>query len=117
MVKIFSIIILVCLSFINLQAKENIYKKNCVSCHKNQAVTLDKLFFQYLLKYSSERMVKKSLFNYLKHPSYFKTVMPEGYINRYGVKLPSKLSGKKLKKAIDIYWEKYKVFGKLKIKK
>jgi len=117
MVKLFFIFILVSVSFINIQAKDNIYQKNCVSCHKNQAVTLDKLFFQYLLKYSSEKMVKKSLYNYLKHPSYFKTVMPKGYINRYGVKLPSKLSDKELKKAIDIYWNKYKVFGKLKIKR
>ncbi len=101
---------------ISLFASKNIYQKNCVSCHKNQAVTLDKLFYRYLLKYSSEREVKQSLFDYLKHPSYFKTIMPKGYINRYGVKLPTKLSDKELKKAIDIYWNKYKVFGKLKIK-
>jgi len=100
-----------------VQAKEDIYQKNCVSCHKNQAVSLDKFFYRYLLKYSSEKNVKKALFDYLKKPSYFKTVMPKGYINRYGVKLPTKLSDKELQKAIDIYWDKYKVFGKLRIKK
>ncbi len=112
----------VCLLFLfivfasSLMAKKNIYQRNCVKCHKNQAVTLDKLFYAYLLKYSSKRMVEKSLYDYLKHPSYYKTIMPKGYINRYGIKMPSKLSNKELKKAIDIYWNKYKVFGKLKIK-
>ncbi len=110
--------IVLCLMLLSvLSAKSNIYERNCVQCHKTQAVTLDKLFYRYLLKYSSERAVKKALYDYLKHPSFFKTIMPEGYINRYGIKLPSKLSDKDLKKAIDIYWDKYKVFGKLKVKK
>ena len=109
------LIILFCCAVLFLNAKENIYQRNCIACHKNQAVSLDKLFYRYLLKYSSEKNVKKALFDYLKKPSYFKTVMPSGYINRYGIKLPSKLSDKELKKAIDIYWDKYKVFGKLKI--
>ncbi len=109
------LVILFCLGFLLLNAKD-IYQRNCVTCHKNQAVSLDKLFYRYLLKYSSEKNVKKALFDYLKKPSYFKTVMPSGYINRYGIKLPSKLNDKELKKAIDIYWDKYKVFGKLRVK-
>ncbi len=111
--KMFLVVILIsCAIF----AKSSIYERNCVKCHSHQAVSLDKLFYRYLLKYSSERAVKKSLYDYLKHPSYFKTIMPSGYINRYGIKLPSKLSDKELKKAIDIYWDKYKVFGKLRVK-
>ncbi len=111
-----NIVLLLFFCSVLLISKENIYQKNCVNCHKTQAVTLDKLFYRYLLKYSSEKNVKNSLFKYLKHPSYFKTIMPKGYINRYGIKLPTKLSNKELKKAIDIYWDKYKVFGKLRIK-
>ena len=110
-------VLLAIVCFGALFAKSNIYERNCVKCHSHQAVSLDKLFYRYLLKYSSERAVKKSLYDYLKHPSYFKTIMPSGYINRYGIKLPSKLSDKDLKRAIDIYWDKYKVFGKLKIKR
>ncbi len=115
MVKRYIVLCFILLSV--LSARSNIYERNCVKCHKTQAVTLDKLFYRYLLKYSSERAVKKALYDYLKHPSFFKTIMPKGYINRYGIKLPSKLSDKDLKKAIDIYWDKYKVFGKLKVKK
>ena len=40
--------------------------------------------------------------------------MPDAFINRFGIKDKTKLNDEKLKEALDIYWEKYKVFGKLK---
>ncbi len=92
----------------------NIYEKNCVSCHNKLPVSIDKYFYRYLLKYSSEKSVKKAMFNYLKEPSTKTTIMPEAFIKRFGIKKPTKLDNKKLKEALDIYWEKYKVFGKLK---
>ena len=39
--------------------------------------------------------------------------MAEAFISRFGVKKKSSLSDEDLKGALDIYWEKYKVFGKL----
>jgi len=76
-------------------------------------VKIDKFFYRYLLKYSSERSVKASLFEYLKNPTKEKSILPEGLLNRFGVKDKTTLSDKELKKAIDAYWEEYKVFGKL----
>lgn len=108
--KYFIITILFCSS---LLCTDTIYDKNCVSCHKEQPVELDKLFYRYLLKYSSERATKQALYEYIKKPDYFKSVMPEGYINRFGIKLPTTLTDKKLEEAIDIYWERYKVIGRL----
>jgi hypothetical protein len=101
---------LLILSFLNA----DIYEKNCVSCHDKLPVSIDKYFYRYLLKYSSEKNVKEAMFNYLKEPSVKTTIMPEAFIKRFGVKKPTKLDNKKLKEALDIYWEKYKVFGKLK---
>jgi hypothetical protein len=109
MVKIFITIIL----FVNILFAD-IYQSNCLSCHKNIDVTLEKLFFRYLLKYSSEKNVKKSLIDYLQNPTIDTTVMPEAFIRRYGIKKKTTLKYEELQKAIDIYWEKYKVFGKLK---
>ena len=40
--------------------------------------------------------------------------MPEAFIKRFGIKKPTKLTTKELEEALDTYWEKYKVFGKLK---
>jgi len=91
-----------------------IYTLNCLGCHKNMPVSIDKYFYRYLLKYSSEREVKSALISYLQKPTKEKTVMPEAFIKRFGVKKKSNLTDEKLKRAIDYYWEEYKVFGKLK---
>lgn len=113
MVKVFLIITLLFV-FLNGKSKENIYIKNCVECHKKIPVSIDKFFYKYLLKYSSEKEVKKSLFKYLKQPNKQSSLMSKSFIKRFGIKKKTKLSDKNLQKALDIYWEKYKVFGKLK---
>lgn len=103
------------LSLINAQDEsiENIYETNCVQCHKKLPVTIDKYFYRYLLKYSSESNVKNAMFKYLVKPSKNTTIMPEAFIKRFGIKDKSKLSNEKLNKALDLYWQEYKVFGKL----
>jgi hypothetical protein len=114
MVKIF--LILLCFTTVLLAEKTNnvIYDLNCVGCHKKLPVTIDKYFYRYLLKYSSETKVKEAMFKYLKKPTKEETIMAESFITRFGVKKKTKLSDAKLNEALDSYWEKYKVFGKLK---
>lgn len=92
----------------------DVYEKNCVSCHKELPVSIDKYFYRYLLKYSSERSVKESMSSYLKNPNSKTTIMPQAFIKRFGVKKRTKLNEQDLNKALDTYWDKYKVFGKLK---
>ncbi len=107
--------LLILLTAVNIYANQNnVYTNNCVKCHKSLPVSIDKYFFRYLLKYSSETDVKSALFEYLKKPTKDATVMPEAFIKRFGIKKATKLSDEQLKKALDIYWDKYKVFGKLK---
>ena len=106
--------IVVVLSFSAVLLNADIYKTNCVSCHNKLPVSIDKYFYRYLLKHSSQREVKKAMYDYLKAPSKERSVMGESFINRFGVKKKSSLSNRKLKKALNQYWERYKVFGKLK---
>lgn len=106
--------ILIAMMILNIYSYANsVYENNCVKCHNNMIVSIDKYFYRYLLKYSSEKNVKNSLYEYLSNPSKDTTIMPEAFIKRYGVKAKSTLSDEELKKAIDEYWEIYKVFGKL----
>lgn len=91
----------------------DIYKNNCLKCHNKLPVSIDKYFYRYLLKYSSESSVKSAMTNYLKKPNKDETIMPEAFIKRFGIKKKTKLDDEKLKEALDIYWEKYKIFGKL----
>ena len=106
--------ILIILLFSTTIVSANIYEKNCIKCHKKLPVSIDKYFYRYLLKYSSQKDVKNAIKTYLKNPSKNSTVMPEAFISRFGVKKKTTLNSKQLNRAIDIYWTKYKVFGKLK---
>ncbi|PLY11248.1 MAG: hypothetical protein C0626_01380 [Arcobacter sp.] len=92
----------------------SVYKSNCVSCHNRLPVSIDKYFYRYLLKYSSQKAVNEAMTNYLKNPNKDTTIMPDAFISRFGVKKATTLSDKDLQKALDEYWEIYKVFGKLK---
>lgn len=114
MVRIFYIFIFLIIDLYAKDVNSNSYENNCVKCHKNLPVSIDKYFYRYLLKYSGEKAVKKAMSDYLKNPTKEKTIMPEAFINRFGVKPKIKLSNEDLDDALDTYWEKYKIFGKLK---
>jgi len=93
---------------------KEVFARNCVACHRKLPVTLENFFFNYLLKYSSERRVKEALYSFIKHPTKKKALASEELITQYGLMPKSRLSDTDLRKAIDAYWETYKVFGKIK---
>jgi len=113
MVRFFLITVLF-VTFSIAKDDKNTYETNCVKCHDTLPVTIDKYFYKYLLKYSSEKDVKMAMFDYLKNPTIEKTIMTESFITRFGVKKKTKLSDYKLKEALDSYWDEYKVSNKLK---
>lgn len=114
MVKTFLILFLMVVSLFAAEKEDNIYESNCVKCHSRLPVTIDKYFYRYLLKYSSEKDVKKAMFDYMKNPTVEKTIMAESFITRFGIKKKTNLSDEKLMEALDIYWDEYKIFNKLK---
>lgn len=98
----------------SLLADQTIYERNCIPCHKDMAVKIDKFFYRYLLKYSSEVEVKRAMTNYLKQPKAETSILADGLIHRFGVKKKTTLSDEELQEALDIYWETYQVFNKIK---
>ncbi len=104
--------LVVFLLFVSLEA--SVYTENCIPCHRKLPVSIDKFFYRYLLKYSSEIETKFAIKEYLKNPKREDSVLNEALLKRFGVKKRSKLTDRELDSAIDEYWEKYKVFGKLK---
>ena len=109
------LVIFLCLTFsFVFSNQKNIYEKNCVACHNRIPVSIDKYFYRYLLEYSSEKDVKEAMFLFLKNPTIEKSLMSESLIKRFGLKRKTKLNDADLLKALDIYWEEYKLFGKLK---
>ena len=114
MVKVFLVLFLIISSLKAAKNEDSIYETNCLKCHSKLPVAIDKYFYRYLLKYSSEKDVKKAMFDYMKNPTIEKTIMAESFITRFGIKKKTNLSDDKLMKALDIYWDEYKIFNKLK---
>ncbi len=93
---------------------QDIYERKCVPCHQELPTSLQQMFMSYLSLYSGEKNVKAVLKYYLKYPSKGMSVMSNLFIDSYGIKDKSMLRNEELNEAVDIYWEKFKVFDKLK---
>lgn len=106
---------IVCLSLVLLSSSfaQDAYERNCVSCHKSLPATLQEMFKRYLLVYSGESNMKAGIKHYLLYPSKDISVMSDLFIDTYGTKNKMTLNLKELEQAIDIYWDKFKVFDKL----
>lgn len=101
------------LIFFFIQLDANLYEDNCIKCHVKLPVSIDKYFYRYLLKYSSEKDTKDAMIKYLQNPTKKTTVMPESFINRFGIKEKSSLNKNILKEVVDIYWDTYDVSKRL----
>lgn len=96
-----------------LFCKADVYEQNCIPCHNNLDVGIDKFFYRYVLVFSSEVSVKAALEDYLRNPMAEKSILPEGLVEKYGIKEPTSLSEQELSEAIDTYWKRYTFIGKL----
>ncbi len=88
------------------QLTANSFETNCKKCHF-QTRQLQMFISKYTLKYSSEHKIKEAIFKYLKNPTKDNSVMPVGFLNRFGIKEKSNLDDNELKNAIDIYYKEY----------
>lgn len=98
----------------NILSAEDLYEKNCVGCHKELPTSLQRMFMNYLLVYGGEKNLKAGLKHYLQYPSKHISVMSDLFIENYGIKKKTTLKSEVLDEILDIYWEKFKVFDKLK---
>jgi len=105
---------MVFLFLFSIGSAEDIYEHNCIPCHTNLPTSLQQMFKEYLLVYSGEQNVKAGIKHYLQYPSRSISVMSELFIDNFGIKKKSSLSPEELDEAVNIYWEKFKVFNKLK---
>ena len=93
---------------------QDIYEKKCLPCHKDLPTSLQRMFMNYLLVYGGEKNLKAGLKHYLKYPSKHISVMSDLFIENYGIKEKTALNDDDIDKVLDIYWNKFKVFDKLK---
>ncbi len=93
---------------------QDAYEQHCVQCHRALPMTLQKMFMEYLSVYGGENNTKAALKYFLRHPRKDTSVMSELFLKNFSIKKPLIISDQELNEAIDIYWDKYKVIGKLK---
>ena len=96
------------LTLLPISIYANSFEKNCLSCHF-QEIQLERFIYKYTLKYSSQKRIEDAIFNYLKNPTQDSSIMPFGFINRFGIKEKSTLGNIELKKAINEYYKKYNI--------
>jgi hypothetical protein len=106
--------LILCLVLVSGIFAEDAYERHCVECHKELPTSLQRMFMRYLLVYSGEKNVKAGLKHYLKYPLREISVMPDLFLDNYGIKKKTMLSDSEIDEALDIYWDKFKVFNKLK---
>jgi len=97
----------------SLYHAEDAFEKNCIPCHKKMDISLQKTFMNALLVYGGEKNMKAALTYYFRFPRRDSSVMNEDFLRKTGVKKPISIGDKELSKALDIYWQKYTVIGKL----
>jgi hypothetical protein len=88
------------------------FEESCQKCHQ-RTIALEATMKRYTLAYSSERAIKEAVFDYLKKPKAKNSVMPKGFLNRWGVKEPSELNESRLREMVDIYYKKYNLKDRL----
>ncbi len=82
------------------------FERNCESCHFQQ-MQLQIFMSKYTLKYSSQDKIEKAIFKYLKNPTQETSVMPFGFLNRFGIKDKTFLKDVELQKSINEYYKRY----------
>ena len=96
-----------------LSAGTAVFDRDCVPCHRKEGVSLRRTFMNALLIYSGEKNMKAGLKYFLRHPSVKTSAMGEEYFRKHRLKKPTTLTEKELDEALDTYWQRYKVIGRL----
>lgn len=85
----------------------------CVPCHVRLDISLQKSFMNALLVYGGKENLKAGLAYYFRHPSRETSVMDEDFVRKNGIKAPLHLSKKEMDEALEAYWQRYSVIGRL----
>jgi hypothetical protein len=110
MKQIFIVIVVVWTSVVYA---EDVFERECVACHVRQKVSLRKTFMNALLVYGGKRNMQAGLKYFLRHPRRDSSVMSEAFLDQRGIKEPLDLNDAALDRALEIYWERYRVIGNL----
>ena len=86
------------------------FTQNCKSCHgKNQ---LQMFMSKYTLEHSSKSKIIKAMAQYMQNPQYENSLMPRGFLNRFGLKPKTTLKPEELESILNEYYLNYNLPSK-----
>ncbi len=91
----------------------NAFDRTCIPCHRREQVALRSTFMHALLVYSGHENMKAGLKYFLRHPRRDSAVMEESFFATHPLHPPLSLDDATLDQALEIYWKRYTVQGKL----
>ena len=92
---------------------ESSFSRECIPCHKEKKISLQKVFMDALLVYGGKENMKAGLAYYFRNPGLGTSVMDEDFLQKNGIKTAIKIPPKIMDEALEVYWQIYTVRGKL----
>ena len=111
--RITAMAVLLVLGSLSLHAADA-FERACVPCHRQKQISLRQTFMNALLVYSGKENMKAGLKYFLRHPRRDSSVMGEAFLDKHGLIKPLQIDDKTLDEALEIYWKRYTVQGRLK---
>ena len=113
MVKIVTVSLLLFITLLNANEPPPLLQKNCLNCHISQKIPSELIYRRYLLRYSTHKIIRQTLFNYLKDPKKKTSIMPKQFFLKFPEKEALDLNQTVLQESIDAYLNYFDVRGKL----
>ena len=92
---------------------ESSFSRECIPCHRQKKISLQKVFMDALLVYGGKENMKAGLAYYFRNPRLGSSVMDEDFLQKNGIKESIKLPREIMDEALEAYWQIYTVRGKL----
>ena len=91
----------------------SVFESRCIPCHQKKHLSLKAIYFNYILYHSSKRLTLQAMKSYLIHPDPKKSLLPYTLKKYYKGIYKHNFDQKTLKNALEEYWTRYTVIGKI----
>jgi hypothetical protein len=76
-------------------------EKSCLSCHREQKIPSELIYRRYLMKYSTDKTIRRVMLAYLEEPKKERSIMPKQFFLKFPKKEPMRMDKAILIKGID----------------
>ena len=93
----------------------NLLKNSCLNCHTKQKIPSELIYRRYLMRYSTDKKMQKTILEYLKNPNPKNSIMPKQFFLKFPQKKSFEGNNSLLQKGVEEYLEYFDIRGKLKL--